>query len=157
MVERDSMRQGSRAARLSAIAFAGFVVTGVMLAAAPLGAANYTWVVSSGDWSVASNWNGTLPTSIDYAYVNNGGTAAVSQTNETCGTLSLGGSGSVQMFAGGMSTSYQYVGDSGLGTFTQLGGTNQSSQVLYLGNDAWSSGAYNLYGGVLSRVRVRRK
>ncbi len=91
MVERDSMRQGSRAARLSAIAFAGFVVTGVMLAAAPLGAANYTWVVSSGDWSVASNWNGTLPTSIDYAYVNNGGTAAVSQTNETCGTLSLGG------------------------------------------------------------------
>ena len=60
---------------------------------------------TSGDWSVASNWGGTLPTSTSYAYISNGGTAAIAQAGETCGTLSLGdvgGSGNVQMTGGGL-------------------------------------------------------
>ena len=67
------VRRSSRVIRLPAGAVASLVVASFMLAAAPLHAANYTWVVAAGDWSVASNWGGTLPTSSDTAYVVNAG------------------------------------------------------------------------------------
>ncbi len=51
--------------------------------------------------------------------------------------------------AASLSTSTEFVGYSGAGVFTQSGGTNTLSKVLYLGANAGSSGAYNLVGGVL--------
>jgi autotransporter-associated beta strand protein len=139
-----------RVSRLTAYAIAGFVVATVMLVAAPLRAASYSWAVSSGDWSNSANWGGTLPTNNDPAYVVNGGTADITQLGETCGTLSLGsgaGSGTVQMTSGSLSTvEYQYVGYSGMGTFAQSGGTNNMDYSLYLGYNVGSSGTYILSG-----------
>jgi autotransporter-associated beta strand protein len=40
----------------------------------------------------------------------------------------------------------EYVGDSGIGTITQSGGTNSSPNFLYLGNTTGSRGTYNLSG-----------
>ncbi len=154
---KSSQNSSFRPARLWAVGFATFVVVSVMLAAVPLRAASYSWAVSAGDWSVASNWGGSLlPTSSGTAYVVNGGTVNVTQLGETCGTLSLGnsaGSGSVQMTAGSLSANAQYVGDSGAGAFTQTGGTislgafsNVYIGSLYLGNSSGASGVYSLGG-----------
>ncbi len=102
---------------------------------------------------MASNWGGTLPGPSDTAYIVNGGTATINMPGEFCGTLPLGGtagSGTVQMTGGSLCvTSYEYVGDSGRGIFTQSGGTNSIGSSLYLGNNAGSNGTYNLNGGVL--------
>ena len=138
-------------ARLSVVAIASLVTASVLLAAAPLRAASYIWAVASGDWSVASNWAGSLPTGGDTAYVVNGGTVNVTTLGETCGALSLGGtagSGTLQMTGGSLSAaSYEYVGDSGTGTFAQSGGSNNvGNGTLCLGYNIGSSGAYNLSG-----------
>ena len=57
--------------------------------------------------------------------------------------------------SGVLSAAAEYVGNSGTGSFTQSGGTNNvpngSSDGLYLGYNAGSSGTYNLSGsGVLA-------
>ena len=49
------------------------------------------------------------------------------------------------MTSGGVSTPFEYVGDSGLGTYVQCGGTN-STFSLYLGPNVGGSGSYNLSG-----------
>ena len=75
MLAKFSLRSGCRATRSSAVFFASFLAALVMLTAAPLRAANYSWTVSAGDWSVASNWGGALlpSSSNDAAYVVDGG------------------------------------------------------------------------------------
>src|SRR5271165_4548245 len=125
----------------------GFLLTAATLGIPEAWGANLTWQASSGDWSIASNWGGTLPTGIDAAYLMNGGTATVTQLGETCVTLSLGGnsagSGTVLMTAGTGSlamTGYEYIGDSGIGNFTQSGGTNSVTSYLYVGNATGSRG-----------------
>ena len=154
MLAKSSPRSSCRAARLWIVAFAS-VLAVVLLASLQVRADVY-WKVAppnSGDWSVATNWTGGLPTSSVTAYVVNGGTVNVTQLGETCGTLSLGsgaGSGTVQMTGGSLSAvSYENVGDSGTGTFTQSGGINNCGASLYLGENTGSSGAYNLNGGLL--------
>ena len=113
-------------------------------------AETYTWSVSSGTgaWSVSSNWSPTgLPTSSDTAFVENGGTAAISQSGPVCYILSLGGTGAgvVQMTGGSLAVGgVEYVGDTDSGTFVQSGGTNGTTPALYLGPFAGYSGAYNL-------------
>ncbi len=126
----------------------------LLLAASQTHGGSFSWSVPSGDWSVASNWNGFLPTGTDAAYIVNGGTATVTQLGPTCGTLSLGssaGSGTVLMTDGSLATiGPEYIGDSGAGNFTQSGGTNSVSGGLVLGLAASSLGTYNLNGGLLS-------
>jgi autotransporter-associated beta strand protein len=115
-------------------------------------AATCTWQVSSGDWSTASNWGGTEPTASDDVDICNGGTATISQTGERCDHLYLGDSGTgrsgtIEMIGGDLSTaSNLYVAESGIGTFTQTGGTNTVANNLELGYSSGSSGAYNLSG-----------
>ena len=115
------------------------------------------WNVSIGDWSDTSPcpWNPPLePADDDDAYIENGGTANVTQPDETCSSLYLGGanSGTVQMTDGNLTTDWEYVGNSGTGTFTQSGGTNTILMTgpltsnLYLGYNTGSSGTYNLSG-----------
>ena len=117
--------------------------------------ASCSWQVPSGDWSAASNWGGTLPASSDAAYIVNGGTTTVTQPGAVCGTLSLGsgaGSGSLQMTGGSLfASSYEYVGNWGMGALIQSGGTNNVSNALNVGYSSGSSGTYSLSGpGVLS-------
>jgi autotransporter-associated beta strand protein len=139
---------------LPGIRFA-LAVAAILLVAVSQAQGDVYWSASAGDWSVASNWGGTLPTGSDTACIANGGTASVTQLGETCGTLRLGGSagsGTLQMTGGSLyATSYQYVGDSGTGIFTQSGGTNSIGGTLWLGNNPGGSGTYNLSGsGLLS-------
>ena len=61
--------------------------------------------------------------------------------------------------AGGLSASYEYVGYSGTGTFTQSGGTNNASSRAYTGlylgySGNSSSGNYNLFGPSLLSAYV---
>ena len=122
MSGQRSMRSGCRVARLSFLAVAGVVAASIVLAATPLRADTYNWVVSTGDWSNAGNWLGltnsggkTLPTSSDGVFIANGGTATITHVGETCNSLTLGNA-SVQMTGGGLTAATaQTVGFSGAG------------------------------------------
>ena len=75
MFDQFTMRSGCRAARLLAVAVTSFVAV-VLVTSLPV-CADVTWTLSAsnvGDWSVASNWGGTLPTGSDNAYINSSGT-----------------------------------------------------------------------------------
>ncbi len=121
---------------------------------------SYDWSVLSGDWSVASNWGGTLPTSTDYAYVINGGTVTITLPGTVCNYLYVGdpnstNSGTVELSGGSLAASYEYLGNNGAGNFTQSGGANTVTDYcnhgLFLAYNAGSSGSYNLSGsGLLS-------
>jgi autotransporter-associated beta strand protein len=129
----------------------GLPVAVLLLTAGAAHAATYTWGVSSGDWSVPGNWGGTLPTPSDDAYITNGGTATVSTGGPACNNLLLGataGSGALALTAGSLSAGTEWLGYSGLGVFTQSGGTNTASS-LSLGYSSGGSGTYDLNGGVL--------
>ncbi len=150
-----SKRNGSKAAPL-AVSFVSSVVMLLMFSALPLQGATYSWTVSSGDWSTASNWGGTLPTLADTGYIANAGTANVTQLGATAGTLSLdgsGGGGTVLISTGRLSTNLEYGGNAGIGSFVQSGGTNTLSSspgVLYLGYASSAAGSYSLSNGLLS-------
>jgi len=162
MVGKLSMRSSCPVARLLAVSFASFVVALVTLAAAPLRAGDVYWSVAAGDWSVPSNWGGSLPTSSDDAYIASGRTATITLPGEVCGNLRLGstaGSGSIEMTGGELSVPVggsEFIGFNS--TFTQSGGTNTISDALdgfkyhslELGHSG-GSGTYNLSGtGVVS-------
>jgi autotransporter-associated beta strand protein len=131
------------------ICMLGVIAILLFIPAIASAASNY-WNVASGDWSTAANWQtGIEPTSSDTAYIQNGGTATITQTGERCRYLYLGATdtGTIEMIGGSLTiSSGSYVGDSGTGTFTQTGGTNSISSRLYIGNDSGSTGIYNLSG-----------
>jgi hypothetical protein len=134
----------------------GILVLVVLILTSTVARADVTWQVASGDWSVASNWGGALPTANDYAYISNGGTVNVTQVGESCLVLDIGVnsglSGNLQMSGGSLGSNYgELVGDSGTGSFSQTGGTNSGSDVI-LGNTIGSVGTYNLAGGNLTAL-----
>jgi autotransporter-associated beta strand protein len=143
----DESIMAKQAVSKSAYCVVGIV--GIVFLTSPTArGATYTWQAALDDWSIASNWQGTLPTSSDTALIANGGTATITQPVATCGTLSLGnssGNGTVQ-FAGGQffAPGYEYVGDSGVGSILQSSGTNKCTLVL--GNGTGGSGTYSLSG-----------
>ncbi len=112
----------------------------------------YYWAATSGDWTSQVNWNPSgWPTSRDTCYVQNGGTAGLSQGSDAavCGTLYVGtasGSGSVAMSTGVLASATEYVGHSGNGTFNQSGGNHAVSSALFVGYAPGSNGAYALSG-----------
>jgi autotransporter-associated beta strand protein len=109
-------------------------------------AADRYWSVSSGDWSSAANWGGTVPSGGDNVYISNGGTATIANSDKICSGLFLGGadSGSIKMTGGNLKVNSEYeIGFSTTGTFTQSGGTNTAIGNLYLGNFG-GNGIYNL-------------
>lgn len=100
--------------------FRRIVVGGVAIAIATISlivaprakAAVYYWSVTSGPWSVASNWSGVVPTSTDDAYIANGGTADITVSSEVCNNLFLGdpNSGTVLMSGGNLSAGQRIRG-----------------------------------------------
>ncbi len=56
------------------------LVAAAILCGSEAWGASLSWQVSSGDWSLASNWSGSVPTVSDDAYIVNGGTATVTQS-----------------------------------------------------------------------------
>ncbi len=161
MFDESFTRGSSRAVRLLAANLASLVAL-VLMTPLPL-RADVTWVLSAsqtGNWSVAANWGGALPTNNVNAYIINGGTAAItpSTSTATCNYLYLGdpnstNSGTIQMSGGSLSVLLnEYVGNNGSGTFSQSGGTNNiglGDGYLYLGSDPGSSGSYILSGSGL--------
>ncbi|MCK4660471.1 MAG: PEP-CTERM sorting domain-containing protein [Phycisphaerae bacterium] len=124
---------------------------------APALAVDHYWKVSSGNWSTSSNWTNGEPswaTWDQYAYVNNGGTAQITNSGEGCSHLYVGyasgDSGTVQMSGGSLTSQYKIIGESGTGTFTQTGGTSTVDYFLYMGHDPGGNGTYLLNGGSLS-------
>jgi len=65
------------------------------------------------------------------------------------GTYNLSGTGHLY-------EDYEYIGDLGVGTFNQSGGTNSVSNSLYLGFGSDSSGTYNLTGGTLELKSINK-
>ena len=118
-------------------------------------AANSTWQVASGDWSVSANWSGSaVPNSTSFVFIDNVGTVTISQSGEMCNTLYLGSGstdvGSIQMILGGFTDSNAYIGDFGTGSFTQAGGTHSVSNELIIGQNSAANSSYILSNGSLA-------
>ena len=97
----------SSAVRPSVAGLLGFAAAALLLCSPPA-RADVTWkATKTGDWSVASNWTGGVPTSGSNADIFNGGTATISRA-ESCSSLSLGntaGSGMIELNGGGLTVS----------------------------------------------------
>ncbi len=134
-----------------------------------------TWNVTSGDWSVGSNWDtGTKPGSSDTVYINNGGTATVT-TAESAGDFWLGSgagaghcvvnsgsltvgtrlrlpystSGTFTLNGGSVSLAALYIPyASGTGSFVQNGGTNEITSSEF-NIPRHGAGSYTLNAGKL--------
>ena len=122
---------------------------------------------ASGSYTLSGS--GYLSASAATEYIGNSGSGAFTQTGGTnivgggiiylgsnpgsSGTYSLSGSGN---FA--ISNGFEYIGNSGSGTFTQTGGTNNggTSGVIYLGLNPGSSGAYSLSGSGLLTIPIQQ-
>ena len=114
-------------------------------------AATYYWQTSAGDWSNASCWGGTLlPTLNDTAYIDNGGTATVSQNIDEAMYLYVGdttGSGALKRDGRQAYCATRFV--SAGSQFTQSGGLNSMYATgqdygVYLGYNPNDTGQYNL-------------
>ncbi len=83
------------------------------------------------------------------------GTLTLTGVNTYSGNTTVEG-GTLELAGGQLSSPVQYVGNSGIGTFSQSAGTNTltGSGVLYVGNVSGASGAYNLSGGSLAAPTV---
>ncbi len=145
----------------SFLRFLGLAAAALLLLSSQPARADITWNVPSGDWSVATNWSGgAAPTSTDNADIFNGGTVTITESPEVCSTLSLGntaGSGFAEMLDGSLTVNAslyyngEFVGSSGIGCFTQSGGTHTIFTYLEVGAASGSSGTYSLgKSGLLS-------
>lgn len=138
-----------------------FVVTSVQ------GAPNL-WQTTTGNWGNDINWDtASEPSCGTEAYINNGGTAEITEDGEECYHLYLGYSagdiGNVYMIGGSLTaesctpsnTGKETIGRYGEGTFTQTAGINSIGYGLTLGSSPGSSGTYELSGtGQLSITRL---
>ena len=114
---------------------------------------NGTYALSDGSLSADTQFIG---------YHGSGAFTQTGGTNTLVNYLSLGdlaGGSGIYTLGGGtgspvLSAQNEYIGNSGSGAFTQLGGTNTVSNTLTLARNSGSSGAYNLIGGSLSAATV---
>jgi len=154
---------------------------------------NYYWVAGFGDWSTPENWrhqvtnpdpNGPpcknvngVPSSDDYAHIDNGGTAligafsaqsydlwvgfsslgAITQIGGICtvgGSFILGhepsGNGFYNLRSGNLGAGLETIGYRGTGMFVQEDGKNTVETGFSLGDAVGGNGTYNLDGGTLS-------
>jgi Passenger-associated-transport-repeat len=115
-------------------------------------AVDKNWNVTNGDWSDTAPFpwaTSPEPVADDRVYINNGGTANITQSGEVCNELILGNSssnvGTIRMTGGSLSANRsEALGQSGRGTFIQSNGTNTITDGLWLGYYSGSNGSYNL-------------
>jgi hypothetical protein len=115
--------------------------------------ANYSWQVTSGNWTSASNWNpSVVPGVNDTGWIVNGGTAQITSA-VTCNAIAVGGlgTGNVQLTSGvsGLTAAGEYIGYNGVGTLNQSALTNSATSFLSVGNHPGANGSYILSGGSL--------
>lgn len=170
------MRGGRRRAR--GVSILSLAVLSVLKPATLV--ADTVWKGTSGDWFSLANWSVEVPTDIDNADIDNGGTAQIASGNAIAGTLFMGDtkseSGTVNLSGGTFfANNSEYIGNLGTGTFLQLSNTTNSASndirvgygkgsqgeydqdggtvfapTLYVGYTAGASGTYYLYAGALS-------
>lgn len=130
------------------------IVLGVLLLAGEAQAAILTWNCTNDVWSNTACWNpNSIPTGSDTVYVP---TVSSSNTLLTidgttgaaiAGTVyidaSVGTTVTLQQTASSLGATWEYVGYSGSGAFTQSGGVN-GVNYLVLGYNSGSNGTYNL-------------
>ena len=109
------------------------------------------WQVPAGNWGDGSSWTNGEPSSLDNAYIGNGGEVSIDQPGEACISVFLGKedyeSGTINLVSGELSAANTVqVGYSGTGTLLHSGGTNAVAATLYLAYDSGSSGRYELSG-----------
>jgi autotransporter-associated beta strand protein len=116
-------------------------------------AVNLTWTGATGDWFDNGNWDlGVYPHIVDYAYINNGGTATIAAPNGAAKRIYLGQnageSGTIVMTDGNLETDKQfYVGNAGTGVVEQSGGIVYiPGDHLCVGYASGGSGSYTLSG-----------
>jgi len=63
-----------------------------------------------------------------------------------------GASGNYTLSGGSLKAASEYLGYSGTGTFTQVGGIHATSSNLVLGYNPGSSGSYSLSGGSMATM-----
>lgn len=137
------------------------ILLSVLVAAAvPVGVANAlstVWTAGDSAWETGANWDNGEPGSGDWAYINNGGTAQITQSGETSKRLYLGEDagdiGNIEMTGGDLSIiHYEDLGSAGTGTFTQSGGTHTVGINLTLGEGIGGTGTFNLSGSSVLSV-----
>lgn len=137
------------------------LVSGAILAS-PAFAVDFNWnVAGPADWNVGTNWDPEGPPTEDgdggngreFAFVNNGGTAEISDVIPDVADIFVGAgadtSGTLNQSAGNTfvaNDSWMFVGqDGGTGTYNLSGGT-QGKPRLYVGRGAGGNGTLNLSG-----------
>jgi autotransporter-associated beta strand protein len=94
---------------------------------------------------------GSLVATTGNSIMLNGGVFVSGNGNVNLGSGELRVDNAISGVSGGqLSAYYEYVGNSGTGSFTQSGGTHSVSNYFYLGYKTGSSGSYNLIGGQLT-------
>jgi hypothetical protein len=126
-------------------------------------AADDLWVVAPGGdpyWATSGNWslgyepgvNDNAVLSLAPSITSNTTVYYNSQANLTLGTITVDGINGYSLelgqSQGALSSTTQYIGYNGSGSYTQTGGTN-TINLLYLGYNSGSSGTYNLSNGRL--------
>jgi len=126
-----------------------------------------TWNGDGADdkWITGDNWDtNSAPTASDTAYINNGDTALIGSGDAAVASRFYLGNGSsdsggIELSASGSLTAtgnHSYVGNYGVGTVTQTGGTaNLSGMALYLGMGSSGNGTYTMSDGLLTARYMR--
>ncbi len=119
------------------------LLTTTLIAMAAVGSsqgASVIFSVSNGDWATPASWGGTVPTSIDTAFVRSNRVANVTTVVPTVQVLNIANqtpAGTVNIASGG-----------------QLNVNNGSSNALIVGNIASGTGTVNVNGGLLAVTGV---
>ncbi len=133
-----------------------------MVMAAESKAANVFWAGGDGDFNVASNWGGGVPTVADQAIMENGATTTINDAHDTANfRVNNGSTLVVEPGAALTSTGWSFIGKSGgvSGTGTAAATINMSGGLIKLFDPSAlrtfmvghaNSGTLNMSGGLIS-------
>ena len=118
--------------------------------------AYHDWTVPTGNWTNAANWSQPAkPTSADYVYVRNDGTAVIT-TVEAASQLHVGGSagnGTLEIQnSAELASGEARLGEAAdrAGTISQSGGLYTNSSAVRIAYTVGSQGTYNLNAGIMT-------